>query len=246
MGLKAAPADQALLLELQEHDTRLQQLEHRLRTLPELARLAELTAAGETLRRDIAAQAGALEDAQAELGRIESDVAVVEARIARDRERLATSSSVKDVQALEQELAALGHRRDELEEIELVVMEKVEGLETALASIRLQLEAHEAEAAETAAARDAAAAAIESDRARVAADRAAVAARIPAELLALYEKQRARYGVGASHLRAGVSSASGVALNGTDLGLVRSAAPDEVLLCPDSNAILVRTAESGI
>jgi hypothetical protein len=27
---------------------------------------------------------------------------------------------------------------------------------------------------------------------------------------------------------------------------IRAAAPDEVLLCPDSNAILVRTAESGI
>ena len=69
---------------------------------------------------------------------------------------------------------------------------------------------------------------------------------MPAELLALYEKQRERYGVGASHLRGGVSSASGVALNATDLGAVRAAAPDDVLLCPDSSAILVRTAESGI
>ncbi|TPW99044.1 hypothetical protein FJ656_33280, partial [Schumannella luteola] len=71
MGLKAAPEDQALLLELQEFDTRLQQLDHRLRTLPELARLAELASAGESLRRAVAEQNGALEDAQAELGRVE-------------------------------------------------------------------------------------------------------------------------------------------------------------------------------
>lgn len=60
---------------------------------------------------------------------------------------------------------------------------------------------------------------------------------MPDELLALYEKQRARYGVGASHLRAGVSTASGVMLNATDLGVVRAAAPDDVLLCPESSAI---------
>jgi predicted nucleic acid-binding Zn-ribbon protein len=246
MGLKAAPEDQALLLEVQEFDTRLQQLDHRLRTLPETARLAELAGASDALRRDVAEQRGALEDAQAELGRVESDVAVVEARIARDRGRLEATSSVKDVQALEQELAALARRRDELEEIELVVMEKVEELEVALSSIRLQLDAHEAEVAETTAARDAAAASVDEERRRVTADRETVAARVPAELLALYEKQRARYGVGASHLRAGVSSASGVALNATDLGAVRAAAPDDVLLCPDSSAILVRTAESGL
>ena len=246
MGLKAAPEDQALLLELQELDTRLQQLGHRLRSLPETARLAELATASEGLRRSVAEQTGALEDAQAELGRVESDVAVVEARIERDRGRLESSSSVKDVQALEQELAALARRRDELEEIELVVMEKVEELETALSSIRLQLGAHESEVAETTASRDAAAAALDQERAHVTADRETIAARVPAELLALYEKQRARYGVGASHLRAGVSSASGVALNATDLGVVRAAAPDDVLLCPDSSAILVRTAESGI
>ncbi|PZQ87850.1 MAG: hypothetical protein DI534_13840 [Leifsonia xyli] len=246
MGLKAAPEDQALLLELHDFDTRVQQLGHRLRTLPETARLAELAAASETLRRSVIEQGGALEDAQTELGRIESDVAVVEARIERDRGRLEASSSMKDVQALEQELAALARRRDELEEIELAVMEKVEELEVALSSVRLQLEAHEVEVGTTTASRDAGAAQIEAERAHVTADRETVAGRVPAELLALYEKQRARYGAGASHLRGGVSSASGVALNATDLGVVRAAAPDDVLICPDSSAILVRTAESGI
>ena len=42
MALKADPADQALLLDLQALDTRLQQLGHRASTLPELATLASL------------------------------------------------------------------------------------------------------------------------------------------------------------------------------------------------------------
>src|SRR5690606_30136991 len=114
MALKAAPEDQALLLELQDLDTRAQRLDHQLRNLPETARLAELDTEAQALRRTVAEQTGALEDAQAELGRVESDVAVVEARMARDRERLQATSSVKDVQALEQELEALTRRRDEL------------------------------------------------------------------------------------------------------------------------------------
>ena len=69
---------------------------------------------------------------------------------------------------------------------------------------------------------------------------------MPDDLLALYEKQRARYGVGASMLQGGVSLASGVALNSSDMSTIRAAAPDDVLLCPDSNAVLVRTGESGL
>ncbi|QEO10210.1 zinc ribbon domain-containing protein [Protaetiibacter larvae] len=246
MGLKAAPEDQALLLELQEFDTRLQQLAHRTRTLPEAAAVTALAQEGDALRRALAEQTGVWEDARTELGRVESDVAVVEARIERDRARLQATSSVKDVQALEQELAALARRRDELEEIELVVMEKVEEHETALAATRAALDGLDSRTAEAVAARDAVLGALEAERVHLTANRETVAGRVPAELLALYEKQRARYGVGASHLRGGVSSASGVALNATDLNTVRAAAPDDVILCPDSSAILVRTAESGL
>lgn len=246
MGLKAAAADQELLLELQDHDTRLQRLDHQLRTLPQRAELERLEGELQEARRTVVEQTGRLEDAQAELGRVEADVAVVAARIERDSARLQTSSSVKDVQALEQELAALARRQDELEEIQLVVMQRVEDHENELATTRAALEALEARIAETTATRDEAAAALEQERANVATDRATIAQRVPAELLALYEKQRARYGIGASHLRGGVSSASGVALNATDLDAVRAAAPDDVLLCPDSNAVLVRIVESGL
>jgi hypothetical protein len=51
MALKADPADQALLLELQALDTKLQQLGHRASTLPELATIAALTGERETLQR---------------------------------------------------------------------------------------------------------------------------------------------------------------------------------------------------
>lgn len=246
MALKATPADQALLLDLQALDTKLSQLAHRAARLPEIASLTALGADRDALTRTLAEQTGSWEDAQAELTRTESDVAVVEARVARDRERLASSSSVKDVAALEQELAALAKRQSDLEDIELAVMDTVEQRAAALADTRGALAELDDQVAAASAARDAALVELDAERDRAETDRGALVERIPADLLALYEKQRARYGIGASHLRGGVSSASGVALNSNDMNAVRAAAPDDVLLCPDSSAILVRTDESGI
>ncbi|MFC0678131.1 zinc ribbon domain-containing protein [Lysobacter korlensis] len=246
VALKASPDDQALLLEVQQLDTRLQQLDHRSKSLPALAQLAELAREEEQLRKTLAQQRGGAEDARAELKRVESDVAVVEARIARDSDRLQHSSSTKDVHALEQELASLRKRLSDLEDIELTVMERVEqeqdalsAAEGRLAELRERVVALEAE-------RDEQLKGLESERVHARANRATVAGKIPPELMALYERQRSRYGVGASHLRGGVSGASGVRLTESDMARIRSAAPDEVILCPDSDAILVRTAESGL
>jgi len=246
MALTADPADQALLLDLQALDTRLQQLGHRVSTLPESVALATLIGDRETLQRTVAEQTGEWEDAQAELKRTESDVAVVEARIARDSERLQASSSVKDVAALEQELVALAKRKSDLEDIELAVMETNDEKERALADTRGALADLDDRIAEATTARDDALGGLETDRRQAAADRAAIAEKVPDDLLALYEKQRARYGVGASLLQGGVSLASGVALNSSDMALVRAASAYDVLLCPDSNAVLVRTGESGL
>jgi predicted nucleic acid-binding Zn-ribbon protein len=246
MALQADPADQALLLDLQALDSRLQQLAKRASALPEAVAVTALVGEREDQQRVVAEQLGAWEDAQAELKRTEADVAVVDARIARDTERLQGSSSVKDVAALEQELAALAKRKSDLEDIELAVMETNEEREAALDAARAALEALDRRIAEAEAARQTAAAEVETDRARAAADRAELAGRIPAELLDLYEKQRARYGVGASLLRGGVSLASGVALNSSDMAVVRAASAYDVLICPESNAILVRTGESGL
>ena len=246
MALKAAPEDQALLLDLQAFDTKLAQLDHRAKALPELATLAGFAKDADALRLTLGEQNGALEDVKIELKRVESDVEVVETRIARDTERLQGSSSVKDVSALEQELTALRKRLGDLEEIELTVMEKLEEQQTLVNNTSAALDALRARAAEVETERDAALGSIAADRTAAAGGRAGVEAKVPAELLALYERQRARYGTGASLLRGGVSLASGVKLLENEMQAIRAAAPDDVIMCASSEAILVRTAESGL
>jgi predicted nucleic acid-binding Zn-ribbon protein len=246
MALKASPDDQALLLDLQALDTKLQQLAHRAKSLPEHAALAVLATQVSGLQLSLAEQRGFVEDARLELRRVESDVEVVETRIKRDAERLQASSSTKDVAALEQELAALKKRQFDLEEIELSVMERVEAQELSVALVTDELAGLDSQVTALEQTRDVGLKSIEAERVNAEANRATIVAKVPVDLLALYEKQRSRYGTGASMLRGGVSSASGVKLNENDMVAIRAAAPDDVLMCPDSNAILVRTSESGL
>lgn len=246
MPLKASPDIQKHLLDLQALDTKLQQIGHRAKNLPELSVLAQLNAEAEATKATLRTENGTAEDARLELSRLEADVAVVEARITRDTERLDTATSVKDVAGLEQELAALRKRRDDLEEIELTVMETVEEREQAVAATRAVLDDLEARTTAQEQERDTALAGLTSEQAHADANRSTIAGKLPDALLALYERQRDRYGFGASLLQGGVSLASGVKLNANDVNAIRSADPEDVLICPDSQAILVRTEESGL
>ena len=245
--MKASPADQQQLLRLQSIDTRLQQLAHRLRSLPQTA---ELTALGErdgAVRARRAEAVGALEDARSELGRIESDVEVVEKRIARDGERLTHTSSMKDVAALESELASLRKRLSDLEDLELVVMEKVESAEAHVADVDAERADIAADVARLEGERNEAAGGLATERDGAERDRAAVAGAVPAELLAFYEQRRVRGGgVGAALLQHRTCGGCTITLTGSDLEAVRRAAPDEVVQCPECDRILVRTDESGL
>ena len=162
--VKASPAEQQELLRLQSLDTRLQQLAHRLGALPQAAPLSALAARDTAVRGTRAEAIGGLEDARAELKRLESDVAVVEARIARDGDRLQHTSSVKDVAALGSELSSLAKRLSDLEDQELVVMERVETAEATLAGIDADRASIAGETATLEAERDEAAAGLPTER----------------------------------------------------------------------------------
>ena len=244
--MKATPEAQARLLDLLAFDTRVQQLAHRSSSLPERAELTELESAAGAVRAQLLEQTGAREDTELEIRRIESDVEVVNARIARDNERLESSSSVKDVAGLEAELTSLRTRLTNLEDIELALMETLEEREKAEQGTRQEFDELQSRISDAQVRRDAALSEVDAERATIVGARATLVESIPADLVALYEKQRERYGVGASHLRGGVSSASGVKLHESDLAEIRAAAPDDVVFCPSSSAILVRTAESGL
>ena len=244
--MKAASEHQRLLLDIQAIDTHDRQLVYASAHLPESETLVTLQAQLTETAADFIARAGAVEDLQKEIERIEADVAVVATRIASDLERQSHTSNAKDAQAIESELASLRVRQSNLEEIELEVMQRLEDAElefSALTSTRSEVQADIA-AAELALEnrlRE-----IADERVNLGRTRDEIAGRVPPDLIALYERQRDRYGIGAALLTRGMSGGSGLALSETDLSKIRAADEDDVILCPESNCILVRTEESGL
>ena len=244
--MKSSLAEQKKLLELQTIDSGLARVAHREKSLPESVEHSQVSAERTALSGRLAAELGTLEDARTELGRLESDAAVVDARIARDTERVTHTSSVKDVTALESELDSLYRRKNNLEDMELVVMERVEQAESQLASTQLLDDELQEKLTDIDGRRTAALDALSQERATLSADRGLLEHSVSPELLSLYEKLRSRGGTGAALFRAGTCGACTITLTGNELQKVRNAEIDDVLQCPECSAIMVRTEESGL
>ncbi|WP_417506141.1 zinc ribbon domain-containing protein [Microbacterium sp.] len=243
--MNASPENQRTLLDIADLDRRIAQAE-RARTKPSQAgRITELVAIRQEQLRELTTLTGTRDDVRTELKRLESDVAVVEARRNRDAERLAASTSSKDAQALEHELASLARRQSDLEDAELDVMGRLEEAEAAVAAQQALLETTPAEGSALTAQAKADVAAATDLGAQLARDRAAVAEGVSPELLAEYSR-RATNSAGAALLTRGTCEGCRILLPSTDLNDIRRAADDLVVSCPECGCILVRTEESGL
>jgi len=243
--VNASPADQRRLLEVAELDTRIRQADSARRNPPQAARVQQLLARRQELSQELTTRLGARDDLRADLARIESDVAVVDARRTRDAERLNSTSNVKEAQGLESELASLARRKSDLEDAELEIMERLEEAESAVAAQEAVIAETNAEGSTLSG--EAKSVVAESTALFEAAsrDRTAVAGSIGADLLAYYERVATR-SAGAALLRRGTCEGCRMVLAGTDMQAIRLSAEDLVVTCPECGCILVRTEESGL
>ena len=245
-----ADADiQLRLLDLQGRDTKLAQLAHRAATLPDAVALADAETRLARLRDEVVAAETIAADLALEQRKADADVEQVRERARRDRELLDSGSigDPKQLQSLQHELQSLARRQGELEDVELEIMERVEGAEAAVSVLTAQRDALALERDALAAAVVAQQAGIESERADVVSERSALATGIPAELLALYDKVRADHGgIGAAPLHRGRCEGCRMVLPPNEIEALRAAPSDAVLRCEECRRILVRTAESGL
>jgi predicted nucleic acid-binding Zn-ribbon protein len=247
--LKADPAVQLTLLDLQELDSRADLLRYQRGTLPEHDDLAAVT----MTRRDLDDQARdariAVDDLTAEQTKVDADVEQVKARRDRDRTRIDQGlvSNPRDLERMQHEMESLERRITTLEDEELEVMARLEDAQRSLDDLTTQLGDAEARTTKLEEARDARYAEIDAELAELAEQRGPVAARVPDDLMALYDRLRAaKNGVGAAALRARQCSGCMLSLDNAEVGKVRAAAEDEVLRCEECQRILVRTDESGL
>ncbi len=241
---KAAPAEQFKLLELQGLDAKLKSLANRRRTLEADPRITDLQAALAVAQGELGAARLAVHDAEAELKRAEADVEQVAGRIERDEARLNSGTGLsKDLVALQKDIASLNKRRSDLEDVELEVLERLDSLRERQAAQQKIVDDIQGSFAVIRAELDEQLAEITAEETVVRGRRAEFAAGLDDGLLAVYEKTLARRGVGAARLFHGTSEGSGMQLSPGDLAEIKAAAEDDIVFCPDSGCILVRSAE---
>lgn len=240
----APVADQLRLLDVQALDTRAAQIEHQRRRHPAIAAVEESAARLAEVDARLVDARTAVSDTRRELTKAETDVEQVRTRAERDRTRMESgSASAKDVQALASELEALARRQDALEEVELEVMERLEAVESTLATLTAE---HDEVTARHNEARDELAAVLadlDAQEAQVAADRVAAIEGLDAALLALYERIRAQHGgLGVAPLRGRRCEGCRLELNASELAQITAAPAEEVIRCDECGRILVRDA----
>jgi len=246
--LKADTSRQWRLLDLQGLDTRLDQIAHRKATLPELAQLRVLDAETCAVNDDLVRAKTALNDVQREIIKADTDVQLVRERSIRNQARMdAGQGTAKDMQALQHEVDSLARRQSALEDIELEVMERAEGLAADVSRLEVASAEMTARADGLKAVCDKTLAELDAEVEQIGRSRADVVAGVGDDLLALYEKIRASSdGIGAAVLRKRRCEGCNLELNQGEINRFTAAAEDEVLRCEECRRILIRTSESGI
>ena len=198
----------------------------------ELAAKQDLLVAAQTERDDI----------KHELSRAEVDVEQVVTRIERDEKRLSSGQgSPKELEQLQHELGSLGKRRAELEEVELEIMVRIEGVDTRTRELEGECRTLEAQMSDLKAKKEEELSSLESLAKSTTEARAELAPKIDGELLALYEKIRTSGdGIGAAKLVGNQCMGCHLTMNAAELTRVKALADDEVVRCEECRRILIR------
>ncbi len=244
--VKAPASEQLKLLDLQAIDSQLTSLKRRTRDVTENPEIGAVAAKLASANSKLVTADTEVSDAERALKRAEDDVATVVTRLERNQSRLESGAgSPKDLTAMQHEVESLKKRRTDLEDAELEVMERLESARTQQGRERDVVESIKTELTALEEKRDAELAEIDTARNELLRERDECAASFDAGLLALYEKILAHRGIGAAKLYHGRSEGSGMQLSPGDLADIRKAAPDDVVTCPDSGCILVRSEDWG-
>ncbi|MBP2320630.1 putative nucleic acid-binding Zn-ribbon protein [Kibdelosporangium banguiense] len=245
--MKADPAVQRRLLDLAEADAELARIEHRRRTLPEIAEIAAAEQNERTKRDAQVAVTTQLGDIDREVKRQEKEIDQVRARTEKDNNLLQSGTvAAKQMTDIEHEIETLKRRQGALEDDLLELMERREALEMDSQHADAELGKAEAAVVDATQRRDEVFADLATQEARATERRSAMLPEFPDPLLALYNRVREHKGTGAALLRSRRCGACRLELDRVVISQIKAAAADDVVNCEECGAILVRTGESGL
>ena len=237
--MKATETQQADLLSLANLDLEITRSRSAIKNLSSGAQFSELREAQRQLATKLIDARNALDTVELELKRAETDLQLVEQRIAKDEQRLNSTNNAKDAQGIQSEIESLKRRKSDLEDIELAILEEHEAAKAVYATVSVDKAAVDDELSAAETANEAELMKLRSGLDLLTNDRAQQAARINAELIELYDKKAAR-GMPVARLLGRECGACRISLGAAAFNEVESLPRDEIATCPECQAILIR------
>ncbi len=241
-SVKATPEDQNLLIELQTIDSQITQAKVKVAGLPEIEQIAAIHLRLENTAVELNVVETELADVAIELRRSEMDVEQVDDRMKKDETRLNSGiGTPKDLEQLQHELVTLAKRKGVLEDGELEILIKYDGIKARVDELlsdqiglkKLELELNirfENAKAE-----------IDKTLVELASARAVLSPKIDSALVTLYDKVRlSAHGVGAALLIGNKCDGCHLSINAIEIDRIKGLEADEVIRCEECRRILVR------
>lgn len=230
------------LLEVQEHDTRVDQLRHRRATLPERAELTELESRRAALEARLGGVRAERDELAARQANLEGQIEAARGRRAELEKRLygGQVAAARELSAMSDEVRQLGRHITELENRELEVMEALEPLDGELQAADVERDGIDTRAGELRGAIGQAEKEIDGEIEVELDARRPVAEAVPADLLARYEGLRRKLGgTGAARLAGNSCTGCHLTLPAMEVDRIKHAPPDAVITCDNCGRILV-------
>lgn len=180
------------------------------------------------------------EELRREVKRQESDLELVDKRIATDTERLQASSNPKDIAGIQSELESLRRRKSDLEDVELELMERLEVSDAEMHSVEVEREQKEQEIGLTKEKLELQLAGLKSQNQQLTSEVTSLRSSVREELLAVFEQKFVK-GLAVGRLTGSTCLACNMSLNSTAMSEVGAVAPDDLASCPECGAMLVRS-----
>ena len=241
--MTSAPiAQQRLLIDLQDIDSRLARLRHERKHLPVLGRIESVIERLKTNKRAAIQADAALSEAKTRVTRSEDEVGQVVRRAEVLRERLHSgNSAARDLSAIQGEIDQLGQRQSALEEAQIAAMEALDSAREE--SERLKQEESDIRVAgrELTAKGGVEVARLDQEIDSLEKQRADLAGTVETALLSDYEAVRASTGgLGAVALRGRTVEGGAVEISPQELARIVAAPQDQVIHAEENDVIVVR------
>jgi predicted nucleic acid-binding Zn-ribbon protein len=231
------------LLAVQEHDTAIDQLTHRRRTLPARAELnGAMAELAKLEQRSSEVEANRHELARAQQ-RLEDDITSINDKAAQHDKTLysGTISNPRELQAMQDEIASLKRRVSQLEDQELELMEQIEPLDADLARLAEERTALDERSATLRAQIAEDEVAIDDQLATARAEREELVHGVEPELMAEYDQLRPHSGgIAIARLVGGSCGGCHLGLSAVEVDRIKKLPPEEPVHCEECGRLLAR------